>query len=684
MSFLHPAFLWALTALAIPVFIHLFQLRRFKKIDFPNVRFLAEVSQQTRARKKVQHWLVLLARCLAIICLVLAFAQPYIAGAGGAVKAGQRAVSLFIDDSFSMDGRNAQGRLLDQARKGAQDAVMAYSATDRFQVLSGQFGGRQQMLLGRDEALEAAAQADVNAYSRPLSKVLLRQREALAGSDAKTKRAILFTDLQRSVTDVENWTNDTLVPTVIVPLPPTTPDNLSIDSAWFASPVRRAGQDEVLHVRIHNHGEQELVNVPLRLDVDGRQRAVASFSVAGNSAIDTTLKFLGDGPGDHWGVVSVQDQPVVFDDRFYIAYRVSDRLRVLLVNGVDPEGDRAVASVFGLDSAHTFSSQPYRSLDLSALKQQDLVVLNALPDVPGGLTRALVDFVEAGGSLALFPPSISSTASSDPARYAELFAELGAAAPTRMDTATVKVDRIDLQEPFYRAIFETMPRNVELPVVRERWNVRPAAGSDVLLRLQDGSPWLARTTRGQGAVYFCASPLHERASNLTRHSLFATSLLRMAELSRPSGTLYHTIGDEARIAVNGLETVADEPPHLRGPNGMDLVPEVRQTAQGTELLLHDQDLPDGPYFVTTGKDTVLSVALNLARRESDLQAYTADELKTLLTERGLTSFSVVESEGNDLSLRLNELDQGRKLWKWFILFALLFLAAEVFLIRNTR
>ncbi len=68
---------------------------------------------------------------------------------------------------------------------------------------------------------------------------------------------------------------------------------------------------------------------------------------------------------------------------------------------------------------------------------------------------------------------------------------LGAAAPTRMDTGTVRVDRIDLEEPFYRAIFQTMPRNVELPVVRERWNIRPAAGSDVLLRLQDGSPYLA-------------------------------------------------------------------------------------------------------------------------------------------------------------------------------------------------
>ena len=679
MSFLYPAFLWALSALAIPVLIHLFQLRRFKKIDFPNVRFLAEVSLQTRARKKIQHWLVLLARLLALACLVMAFAQPYLPSAGGLVKAGERAVALFVDDSFSMDGRNAQGRLLDQARKGAQDAVMAYAATDRFQVLTGQFGGRQQVLLGRDEALDAASQAEVGSFSRPISKVLARQREAIASSEALTKRAIVFTDLQRSAMDVENWTNDSLVPTVIVPLTAAAPDNLSIDSAWFASPVRRSGQDEVLHVRIRNHGPQELVNVPLRLDIDGRQRAVASFSVAGGSVVDTTLRFLGDGPGEHWGVVRLSDQPVVFDDELFLAYQVSERLRVLLVSGGDTESDKAITSVFGMDSTHTFTTQPVRALDLSALKDQDLVILNALPDVASGLVRNLTEFVDAGGSIAFFPPK-----QGDPSRAAEFFTSVGAAAPTRMDTALVKVDRIDLQEPFYRAIFQTMPRNVELPVVRERWSMRPAAGSDVLLRLQDGAPYLSRTRRGEGSVFLCAAPLAESASNLTRHSLFATSLLRMAELSRPMGALYYTIGDEAAIPLDGTGPEREAPPHLKGPQGIDLVPEVRRTPGRMDLLLHDQDLPDGPYFITNGADTLRAVALNLPRRESDLQAYTADELRTLLTERGLTSFSVVTGQGDDLSMQLNELDQGRKLWKWFILFALLFLAAEVILIRYIR
>jgi hypothetical protein len=103
---------------------------------------------------------------------------------------------------------------------------------------------------------------------------------------------------------VENWTNDTLVPTVIVPLTAIRAGQPQHRFRLVRQPRAARRQDEVLHVRIRNYGDQELVNVPLRLDIDGRQRAVATFSVEGGATVDTTLRFLGDGPGDHWGVVS--------------------------------------------------------------------------------------------------------------------------------------------------------------------------------------------------------------------------------------------------------------------------------------------------------------------------------------------------------------------------------------------
>ncbi len=678
MAFLFPSFLWALTALAIPVIIHLFQLRRFKRIEFPNVRFLQEVSQRTRSRKQVKHWLVLLMRLLAVASLVLAFAQPYLPSANGVVKAGQRAVSFFLDDSWSMDGTNPQGRLLDQARKNAQDAVMAYKATDRFQVLTNTFEGRQQMLLGRDEALEAAAQAEVGPFSRPLSQVITRQREALARGEAPVKQAFLFTDLQQSVTDVEKWTDDPLVPTTIVPLPAANVDNLTIDSVWFATPVRRLGQSEALHVRIRNFGQQSLESVPLKLSIDGRQRALATFAVEAQASVDTVMHFTNDATGPHWGEVSLTDRPITFDDNFFIAYRTAEKLNVLLISGGDAASDKNVEAVFAGDSTHAFSVQPYRQVDLASFSRVDLIVLNALPDVPSGTASALKDFVGNGGSLAVFPGK-----NPDAASWGALLAQFSASLGAR-DTAGMKVDRIDLQEPFYNEVFTAMPKNVELPLSRLRFRMTAPPTADVLLRLQNGDLFLSAIPSGKGQVYVCASPLNDDGGTFTQHALFVTSMLRMAELSRPMGALYHIIGAESNIALEGVDISGEEAPHLKGPDGTDLVPEVRNNLGTTSIALHDVDLAPGAYALTLGTDTIARVALNLPRSESDPSAFTAEQLKQRLAERGLSTFNVVEAGGENLAVRLSELDQGTKLWKWFVIAALLFLAFEILIIRLTK
>ena len=674
MAFLFPSFLWALAVLAIPVLIHLFQLRRFKRIDFPNVRFLQEVTQQTRARKKVRHWSVLLARLLALACIILAFAQPYWKGPSGTTTAGQRAISLYLDDSWSMDGQNPKGRLLDQARTDAQESVMAFGRTDRFQVITNRLEGRQQLLLGRDEALAAISQVDAGPYARPLSQVMERQREALAHSDLPAREAFLFTDLQRGITDVAAWTNDTSVRTIIVPLEASNTDNLAIDSAWFESPVRRLGQAEALHVRVRNHAKGPVRDVPLRLTIDGRQRAMTAMTLDAGAAVDSVLHFNNDAPGNHSAQLSIEDRPITFDNTYTIAWRTSARLRVLLVNAGAP-GDEDIKAVFGGDSAYVLTVQPYRQLDLSQLAKQDLVLLNGLPDIPSGLANALRGFTEGGGSLAVYP-----AVNADAASYRNLLGLFGTGFGA-MDTAAVKVDRIDLDAPFFRDMFSSMPANVDLPQVRTRYRIAPPPAADALLRLRDGSAFLCAVHAAKGRAYFCAAPLAPEGGNFPRHALFVTSLLRMAELARPAGPLSHVIGEEAAIPLDGIDLEGDAVPHLKGPAGIDIIPEIRRTLTGTSLVLHDAELQPGPYAVTNGDDTLALIALNPPRGEGDLAAYTADELREALKTQGLGTISVLEMKGDSMAASLKDLDQGGKLWPWFILAALLFLVLETALIR---
>ncbi|MBL8011198.1 MAG: BatA and WFA domain-containing protein [Flavobacteriales bacterium] len=676
MSFLNPSFLWALTALAIPVLIHLFQLRRFKRIDFTHVRLLDEVTRRTRSMRKVRHWAVLAARCAALTALVLAFAQPVLRGTGAAAVEGRQAVSVYVDDSYSMDGQNAGGRLLDQARKAAGEIIGAQAATDRFQVLTNSYEARQQVLVGRDDALEAVSRVETGPYARPLSQVLARQREALVRSDEQGRRRILLTDLQRHAVDLDSWTNDTLMPVLIVPFQPGEAADLSIDSAWFEGPVRRADRPEVLHVRITNHGAVDLTDVPVRLTVDGVVRALGTFAVGASSAVDTVLRFTQLDAGPHWGELGIQDPPIVFDDVLPIAYAVVDRIRVLLIGGALPDGDKALQAVFRSDSSYVVTAVDLRAVEPAQVEEADLVVVNGTA-IPGGLAQQLRERVAAGASVALFPPV-------DPpvADHNALLAALGAGQFGGRDTTSLAVDRIDLDLPFYREVFTHLPRNVDLPAVRLRYALRTVPGAVALLRTVDGQPYLALSPSGDGRVLVGASPLTDAGGGLIRHALFVTTLLRMAETSRSSGPLYQVLGTERQLPLPGVPPAGEAGFTLSGPEGRTWVAETRRGAGGTELMLGGDDLQAGAYALKQGTDTVAMIALVNDRAEASRDLMTVEELREQLAQRGLTAFRVLDAPQAGVVLSLNEVDGGTKLWPWFIALVLFFLAIETFLIRT--
>ena len=136
MIFGAPAFLWGLLALAIPVAVHLFNFRRYRKVYFSNVERLSAIRAESQRSSTLRRWLVLAMRCLAIIALVLAFAQPTLPGKQQALHSGSTVVSVYIDNSFSMENSGADGSLLDQARQKAREVVAAYRYGDRYQLLS--------------------------------------------------------------------------------------------------------------------------------------------------------------------------------------------------------------------------------------------------------------------------------------------------------------------------------------------------------------------------------------------------------------------------------------------------------------------------------------------------------------------------------------------------------------------
>ncbi len=155
-QFLHPEFLYALSLLAVPIVLHLFSLKRYKKVYFSNFTFLEALQQQKKNSSRIKKWLLLLLRLLAIACIVIAFATPYTARreqSDATPAAPRQQIVIYADNSFSMTNTGAQGILFEEAKKHLLDIVTSYPAGTPFRLLSNDAPDR--LTLTREQMYDA-------------------------------------------------------------------------------------------------------------------------------------------------------------------------------------------------------------------------------------------------------------------------------------------------------------------------------------------------------------------------------------------------------------------------------------------------------------------------------------------------------------------------------------------------
>ena len=347
MAFLYPGFLFALFALAVPVIIHLFNFRQYKKVYFSNVQFLKDVQKQQSSRSNLKNRLILAARMLALFFLVMAFAKPFLPS-GAIENAGkQQAVSVFVDNSYSMQTLNREGSLLDEAKRRAKEIASAYAINDRFQLITQDFEGKQQRFLNRDEFNQAVDEVKISPQSRTFQQIISRQQALFESKKSSVPSLYLISDFQKNLAknsiSAENKTKITLVRIKASPLP-----NIAVDSVWLLSPLHQPQAAEKLVVRLHNYGNEKAQKVPVKLTVNGETKALGSYDLNAQTSRQDTLKFSGLKPGWQNGEISLNDNPVTFDNHFYFTFRVQQQLPVLQI--ADKIPNKYLSAVFASDA----------------------------------------------------------------------------------------------------------------------------------------------------------------------------------------------------------------------------------------------------------------------------------------------------------------------------------------------
>jgi hypothetical protein len=100
-----------------------------------------------------------------------------------------------------------------------------------------------------------------------------------------------------------------------------------------------------------------------------------------------------------------------------------------------------------------------------------------------------------------------------------------------------------------------------------------------------------------------------------------------------------------------------------------------------EVVTGGEFVNAGNYRVFDQNTQIGGLSLNVNRLESDPYCWPADSLTVLNDKMGYEEVFLLKDNDLPVSTALNNLSYGKRLWKVFVILALLFLATEVILLR---
>ncbi len=681
MNFLFPTFLFGLFAIAIPLIIHLFNFRKHKIIHFTNVQFLKDIKFESEKKSKLKELLILLMRILAIVCLVFAFSQPFIPSTQK-IALGKKTISVYIDNSFSMENISSKGTLLESAKESAISIAKAYHINDRFQILTNDFLGKHQRLLNRDEFIEQVNEVKISSANRDINDVIKRQLDFLQNTNSKNKQQFFLSDFQKNTSRILKENCDTSSSMFLIPIVSEEVSNVFIDSAWFESPVQKFGTTQTLNVSINNASKKNLEAGTLKLLINQKQVSLTSFNINAQGKQTVKVSFNIKERGINYGILKIDDYPVSFDDAFYFSFNSNNVISTLVINGDDEETAKNFSSLFQNDSMFVFHENKEDNIDYNLFSKKNLIVLNGLKTISSGLIVEINKFVTSGGTVVLFPNLKADLNNYTSAFKSMQLPEIELVDTTRVDAQIVKSDQV-----FFQGVFEKLNEKMDMPKVKNHFRYKKNkfnTGESVII-LQNGESLLSSLNIGKGRIYLFSISSEESSSNFLKHALFVPTLIRIGALSLKPASIYYKTSTSEAIDVSLDSNDKKQPLHiLQTKSDFDMIPEQRIINSKITLFTQNQVSEAGHYSVNQVDKVVLGLGFNYDRKESDMRFFTEDELKVWSDSLGLKNLTLLKSEESSITQSLKETNNGNKLWKLFLILTLLFLLGEILIIRFFR
>ena len=642
MQFKHPELLYALFLLVIPIFIHLFQLRRFKKLEFSNLDFLKRVRIKTRKSSQLKKWLILLTRMAIFSCIILAFSQPF--SASKSALKNDKELVIYIDNSFST-------QLIDTKGVSLQTHLQKLYSQDFYDYkinwLTNDFSKRNTSAQNFKKDI-----LTINHSQRQLSpkEVIIKSNQLFSTKNNNSeKRIIYISDFQSKSEFPEVPDGITLD---IIALKYQEVSNINIDSVFIANTniasvnlkVIITGQGlipETVPISLYNKNKLiAKTAVNFGQDINSIKKKEVIFEIDNNEKIE--------------GKLEITDPNLKFDNNLYFSTNLRKKIKVLEIGNTDNNYFKRIFK----ENEFNFTQQGSKSLNYTNFSSQNFIILNELEQIPESLVTAIKLYTDQGGSLLIIP---SSNAIIE--EYNQLYATLELGAILNFNKKEKKITKIEFENPLYKNVFEKEIINFQYPIVNSFFNLNSSVQK--VLSFEDSKPFLLKKNQ----IYTSTAAINLQNSNFQNSPLIVPTFYNMAKQSLALPKLYYEIGKQNLYSIS-ISLKQDE--ILKISDSLNTFIPLQQTKKNqVNIATENNPSNAGNYSITKDDIVIDKVSYNFDRQESIL---------TYSNPNNWDNTNLYNNVG-DLFDNIALDNKINSFWKWFVILALLFLLIELVILK---
>lgn len=612
--FAHPMYLWALSGLIIPLWMHFYHRKAAKVIYYSDLSWLEKIHQEGKGLKQIQKIWLLLARLISLFFLILGFANPL--GPISFSKSSQSSVILYVDNNPAqvLAARKAflaKSTSLPSSPNGQAHLFFNDFETQDFE--SKPWPKIKELWNQRGPGLERVKASQLLNHAQQIAKENQQEPLLYWFSDFPKNKALPIFPNQGNY--------------ILQPFPAINSDNVFVDSVYLSNKFIRPSTSYELIVRMKNGGTKTANKRQTSLYLNDFMMATQSVTLEPSASVELRFSFSLATSGVYKAKL-MSDDPVAFDNSFYFLLQSSAPRKIYVVGNA-----QNLEKVFEKEEFFEFKSIQASEILPGHLPEDAFVCLVGVENRTATEWKALNAWVSEGHSLAIIPNQAPNDGI-----LQDLNRFLAGTGKQMAQTSTseLPVQLVSSSQPFFQEILakKSVDKASKLWTSKPLWEWNP--GKQTLISWMNGKPFLEKIVVGQGSVFLFSSQVLSPQDGFNRHGLFLPVWHEMVLSSGLSPVLHQRIssrGIEIKAGADFVYQSAEISLLHWQKQGQSYIPEQNWMGKSwlcriPQAMMQDLRLgANGFIDAQVGEKTIATIALNYPKEFSQLATYSTKELE---------------------------------------------------------